>query len=401
MKTLTIASFKLKELLKSKSAWFTILILPVFFIFVAGGIYSPDITDQTIPIAIVDEDLSEFSRFLIELIKEEKLLEVIETELSHGLKLVKAHQVEGTYIIKGGFQDLIKKDLYPQLEVIKSSNSYGADAISEIIASGLVRLQSNARAANLIVREYEKQRTLTDQEKESLWEEVFNHSESYWVPEQLMQLDYQALYFNQETWEKNSIIGFSEGPFGVVLTFLALSGIFGLASIAKERESDTFKRLYLITNSTKALMMGNIMPLLLILSLQAYLLFSILIKFFGIYEGVSFLYLGLTLLGYILLISCGVVFLSSFSKKGVDLQNKYGILVLLSSIIGGSFWSVELMPSILRFMAILTPQGIGIEMFKMARLGNGRQVVIYFFIIVSASGLLLFLSEKRIRAFVK
>jgi len=405
MKTLTITFYKLRELLKSKSAWLTILVLPIAFTLIAGSIYSPKATNQTIPIALVDEDNSEFSMFLIELIKEEQLLKVTETDISRGLKLVKEHKVEGTYIIKKGFEELIKKDSNPQLEAIKSSNSYGADAISEIIASGLVRIQSNARAANIVIKEYEKQQSLSEEERNQLWIEVFDHSESYWYPEQLMKLDYQSLYFNQESSDKTSIIGFSEGPFGVILTFLALSGIFGLASFSKEHRSGTFKRLYLITDSAKSLILGNLLPLILVLSFQACILFFTLNQFFGVYNDfigeTSILYLIITLFSYILLIASGVVFISTFSVSAVDIQSKYTIFVLLSSIVGGSFWSVDLMPSALGIIALLTPQGVAMEMFKMIGLGNLKLVLHYFMGIIGVSALLLLLSKRRIQALVK
>ncbi|SCY01969.1 ABC transporter permease [Alkaliphilus peptidifermentans] len=401
MKTLNIAFFKLKALVKLKSAWLTILVIPIIFTFIAGGIYSPKTTAETIPIAIVDEDNSQYSNFLIGLIKEEGLLEVIEADIAYGLELVKDHKVEGTYIIKEGFQSLIRKDLNPQMEVIKSSNSYGADAISEIIASGLVRLQSNARAANIIIKEYEKRQELNDQEKERLWEEIFNHSEGYWYPQQLMKLDYQSLYFNQESADKGSPVGFSEGPFGVILVFIALSGIYGLGSFSNELKLGTFKRLYLITNSTRALIIGNLAPLVVILSLQASILFFALNKFYGIYTDISLLNLIITVLAYIILTACGVVLLSTFSIKESQLQNRYAIFVLISSIVGGSFWSVDLMPSNLKMVAGLTPQGITMEMFKMANLGNLKMLMIYFVAIIIVSLLLLLLSKKRIETYLK
>ncbi|KAB3530751.1 ABC transporter permease [Alkaliphilus serpentinus] len=400
MKILIITLFKLKGLLKSRTAWLTVFIIPLLFTLLAGSIYSPKTASDRIPIAIVDEDNSQFSRFLIELIKNEELLEVLETDEEHGLNLVKEHKVEGTYIIKKGFQAEIKKDSNPEIDVLKSSNSYGADAISEIIASGLVRLQSNARAANIIVKEYDKERSLTEDEKEKLWMEVYNHSESYWYPQQLMKLEYQSLYLNQTSDEKTNIVGFSEGPFGVLITFLALSGIYGLGAFSKEHKSESFKRLYLITNSSKTLILGNIIPLLIILSFQGCILFYTLNQFFDLYLDVSYIYLTITVFAYLLLISSLVILISTFSYRGENLQNKYSIFVILSSVIGGSFWSVDLMPKILQRLALFTPQGITMEMFKMTVLNNFNGVVLYFIMIVAAALLLMIISNIRIKALV-
>lgn len=400
MKILTIAQLKVKEILFSKSTFITMLILPLLFVYIIASTYSDENLTNGIPIALVDEDSSEYSRSLISFLKEEKVLKVMEMNLDKAEKMVANNQVEGAYIIKKDFETAIKKDDYPKVEVLKSTGAYGAEAITEIISSGVVRLLSNARAANIIVKEYEGRGLIADRDKEMLWQEVFDKSESYWYPKQLMELDYNSIYYGNETENNQVITGFTEGPIGIVIAFISLSIGFGLSSILKEREEGTLKRLYTIFSSPFPIIIGNVLAMLFTIFIQVILILTTTKYFFQISLGTFLHSIIFILIFYTTLLISMILYLATFDNYSSSIQSIYAGVMIITSMMGGCFWSLDLLPSELQRLAFFTPQGLAMVSLRFANMGDMSRVIVYCSIMFFMTILFIILSRKRLKYYI-
>ncbi|MCC5910964.1 MAG: ABC transporter permease [Clostridiaceae bacterium] len=393
MKSFSIAVVKIKKILFSSSILITMFVIPLFFIYAVGSIYAPATIQRGIPIAIVDEDNSEYSRFLISLLREEEVLSLQIMEEQEAIQLVRDNKVEGAYIIKKDFQDLIKSDNTPRVEVIKSTVAHGAEAIIEIIASGVVRLQSNARAANIVVQEYHQRGLVED--RDILWQEVFEKSESYWYPQQLMQLDYASVHYGTDSREERNIVGFSEGPIGLILTFLPLFLGFGLTSILKEKQEGVLKRLLVICGSPKSIILGNFFAMVILTGIQTIILFGGKHLFFNTSTPMPMGYSSIILITYIALFSAIILYVSSFIKREEGIQGMYSTAIIITSMIGGCFWALDLLPKPLRALALLTPQGLAITAFNAGNIGDFLSMGIYAMVMMIIAILILLLTYKR------
>lgn len=397
MKTITIAKVKIKELLSSKGFIIIMVILPIIFVYAIGSIYSPDYLAEGIPIAIVDEDNSEYSRFLIDLLKKEEIVKIIEVDEKRAYEMVANNGVEGAYLIKSDFEMLIKNNDYPKIEVMKSSASYGAEAISEIISSSVVRLISNARAANTVVGEYKNRGLIGEEDKEKLWQAVFDTSESYWYPQQLMQLDYTSVYYGTESESRGMIAGFTEGPIGILMTFLALFLGYGLISIVKEREEGTLRRLYIISSSSTAIVMGNAIAMFFLAIFHIVVLLSIFYYVLNIPFNISLGQITYMLAIYSLLWISVIIYLATMMNYSGGIQSIYAIGIMITSIIGGCFWSLDLLPKPMQVLAMLTPQGITMASLRFIELGEVTKVLKYASMMILVSLLLLTLAQRRLK----
>lgn len=370
LKILIIAKAKMKSMISSKVFILVMLILPMVFVYAIGTIYSPDYLSGGIPIAIVDEDHSQYSRFLMDLLKEEEIIQVIEVDEKTAYGMVADNVVEGAYVIKNGFEDLIRSNNYPSIEVIKSSGSYGAEAITEIISSGVVRLISNARAANTVVGEYKNRGLITDEEIEKLWQEVYEKSESYWYPQQLMELDYTAVYYGEEVEPRGIVAGATEGPIGILVSFLALFLGYGLISILKEREEGTLRRMYIISSSSMTIIIGNAVAMFLVAMFHVVILLSGFHYLLKISFGISLSQIILILAAYSLLWISMIIYLAAMVKHSNSIQSLYAVGVIITSMIGGCFWSLDLLPKPIQTLALFTPQGLTMVSMRFMELGE-------------------------------
>lgn len=397
MNALNIAKLKIKLLFYSPKNVVSLFIFPLLLIYLIGYIYSPQTLNQ-VPIAIVDEDNSEYSQRLISLIKENGIISVIDTTDEKARELIRKNKIEGAYVIKEGFQNYIKVDKQPSILVLRSPAAVGANSISEIITSGVVRLQSNSRAANIIVNEYKSLGILTEYDKDKLWQEVFDTSESYWYPEQLMKLSHRKINVDTSIDADESspvVYQLSDGPLGIILMFLALSLGYVFSMIIKDKNEGTFKRVFLIAGSRKDILLGYLYSMVCLLIIQSYFLIFVSDKIFNISFDIPKTALFLLILLYCVYISAIVLAIGIGVNGASNLNNYYSLGAILTSIIGGSFWSTELIPSLLQRIALITPQGLILHMLKLTKLGEQNQILMWsIFLIVIISVLLLYSSRK-------
>ncbi|MDW7677864.1 MAG: ABC transporter permease, partial [Bacillota bacterium] len=177
MKTFLYSGVILKRYLKKKRLLFMMLLMPLLTAVMIGSVYQPAV-DGAIPIAWVDEDDSQASRYLTELMQQEPLLRLMITDRTEAIDLTRRYRVEGTYIIPAGFEDQLQQDRIPRMEMIRSAASFGADTIAELITSGVIRLASHHRAASIILNEYRLAGIVVDET--DMRREIIEHADTYW-----------------------------------------------------------------------------------------------------------------------------------------------------------------------------------------------------------------------------
>ncbi|MDR5658359.1 ABC transporter permease [Serpentinicella sp. ANB-PHB4] len=392
MESWIIARYKLKRIFTMKQ-FIVFFYFPLILFVLIGFIFSANITSQ-IPIAIVDEDQSQYSAILLNLMKDNGALDVHIGTSEDVKELTRRNKVEGAYIIKEGFEEQIKKDNYPTIYVLKSSAALGADAISEIVASGVVRILSNTRAANIITQEYDRLALANYYNREQLWQEVYNTSESYWYPDQLMELKH--IQFNLEGEQDDVKSSYSSFVIlGIIVLFLplALGPLFTM--IMKERINETLRRVYLICSKTKILL-GYLITMTIIQAIQIILYIIVSRLYLGIKFGLSNITLFIILLMYSFLTSSIVLTLSIKAKNYVLLSTYYTLIVVITSVIGGVFWPIEMLADPFQKIALLTPQGLVMRMIKLTQLNEYNYTALYGLVILTLSILLIEYSGRQL-----
>ncbi|QUH26990.1 ABC transporter permease [Serpentinicella alkaliphila] len=399
MKALLIAKLRIKLILKSPRNIVSLFLFPLILIYLISYIYSPN-TVSTVPIAVVDKDISGYSKILISLIKENDVISVLETNEENARELIRKNKIEGAYIIEHGFEELIKGDKYPKITVLKSGAAIGADTISEIIASGVVRLLSNARAANIVVSEYEW-RGITYLSKDVLWQNVFDTSESYWYPEQLMKLKHRQINGAVEIGgDSLGNMGLGSGYIGIIITFLVLSLGYIFTTIVTEKREGTLIRLYL-SLSEMEIILGYLLSMMFFLIVQILILHLIFSKVFNIFYGIPIYSFFIIMLLYSIYISSIVMTIAIRMNITESLNSYYSIVVILTSIVGGCFWPVELLSRPFQYIALFTPQGLFLYIIKLTRIGAYFEVIAYSLLIITISILLIRYSAKKLSIIIQ
>ena len=344
-----------------------------------------------IPIAVVDEDNTAFSKFVVDRIKENMALKVNIINQKTAEEMVSSNRLEVAFIISRGFEKKIKQGEYSDLiKMIKNPKSISAEMIGEGIASSAVKLFCASMASNKVVAEYSKLSKITFEEKNKLWNETWKQIEQQWnQPEPIMKIDISRVNANT-TKNIGSNIDGSRIILGVISAFLMFFLLMGAWWLSEEERNGTIFRIKVSTISPLAIIAGNMLFLYVVGIIQSllYLLFFRLILNISI--PVTFdLFVSLT--SYIFLISAIVFILSAYFTP-IQLGIIIPIISLFTALAGGCFWDITMFDSVIQKISLLTPQGLLLKIFD-----SPEQAIAINLFFLLAGTILLWISYIRLK----
>lgn len=337
-----------------------IIIIPVITAFIlVNSVYSQD--GIKIPVAVVDEDNTNFSKFLADGITANKALKVSITNKKSAEQLVSANTLEAAFVIPKGFEEKLKHEEFNGLiTMIKNPRSISAEMIGEGIASSAIKLLCASIASNKVVSEYSKLTGLSDKEKEALWLEAWKHTEEQWnQPEPLMKVDISKINASNA---RNRAVDSKDSRIilGVISAFLVFFLLQGSWWLSEEERNGTIYRIKLSKVSSWDLIAGNVLFLLLAGISTAAIYLLIFNGIFGIRIDLTF-NLFIALVSYIFFISSIVFIFSSFLSP-VQLGIFIPVFSLFTALAGGCFWDISLLDKSIGLISLFTPQGWFLKM---------------------------------------
>lgn len=187
---------------------------------------------------------------------------------------------------------------------------------------------------------------------------------------------------------------------GIVVAFISLSLGFGLSSILKEKEDGTLKRLYITLSSPFPIIMGNILAMLFTTLIQVSLILGTMKYLFKIPLGISLYHIITIIMFYTALLISIILYLATFDEYISSIQGVYASGMIITSMVGGCFWSLDLLPLQLQKLALLTPQGLTMISLKLVNMGYMGKGYIYCGLMFLISILFISLSKKRLEYYV-
>lgn len=144
------------------------------------------------------------------------------------------------------------------------------------------------------------------------------------------------------------------------------------------------------------IIVGNLVAMVVLGAIQITTLLLLSSKVFGITILGPIQYLSLIFVGYMVLVLGLVIFFASWSRSNQSFNNNYSLFIVVTSLLGGCFWSIDIGGETLKTISLITPQGLAMEAFKLAALGETSKVLLYFIIMIIVSIILLLMSNSRL-----
>jgi ABC-type multidrug transport system permease subunit len=395
--------FKLKLVFADKVFLGAMLIIPLVFTLLIGSAQNYQQQNPNIPVAVVDNDQSDYSRLIVERLTHKRGIRVLQVDEPKAVELVENYQVEVAFVIKQGLKEAILNEHIDEgIILYKSPNSLSYGIIQEMLASEVIRIAANSSAANWVVQVY-GQYGLKQQNKTSeLWDKAWGYADSLWEPEPLLKLEYQELKGRVAAKTASQHIPvITSTSISMLIMFVMLLMLFNCSWLIEERNNSTLKRLMLVPGLLGRVYIANIVALFLVATTQV-IIFELLIQLVYKLNILSSYLQVLVLAAYILAVTGLGMFFSSIFNTQAQLQSGAPMLALFTSILGGCFWSFMQPPGLASSLAFITPQGWALTSLQ-AIMTNDYSITDIFTsitVLVVFGGLLLVISYHRIRKLV-
>lgn len=397
--TLLIFLSKSRELFTGKASLVIMFVLPLFFVYLVGGIYGAQGGSFLGRNAVVDEDHSTLSRQLVHQLEQRKetvFFEVGARKTAVGK--LKNLDCQNVYVILPGFGKTVGAGNVPKLDKYAS---YGKTAVNSsiLVLSETYRLMLRGKAVGAVDFELDK-RGLPDSgrwNRARVREDIdYRYSQYLASRSRIFTVDFTNVYFGAVSKRPERSFGFTGGPMGMILTFLALFTGYGMTFVYREQQTGTWARMRMVCGALPYAA-GSLLAIFAAAMLQAAGLVVLAGSFFGAGIKSGPFALMLVFAPYFLLMLAIVAVVAVFSENAAGMFSNFSLFVLFMSLIGGCFWPLEILPESLQKMTLATPQGLAVTSFNALELGDYRSVLLYG-VLMLAAGLLIFaVAVRRLR----
>ncbi|AZB41010.1 ABC transporter permease [Bacillus sp. FJAT-42376] len=237
-----IVFFTVKQMLKKPFLFLSLLVLPAAVIYGVSNFSGKVEEDLAIPVAIVDQDHTDFSKTLIQRLKKQERLKLVQTTGGKAQNMLLREETDTVFVIKEGFKESIEAgDREGIIELRTSPLSIASGVVREVAASEVIRFTSNAKAANRVEKIAEKYQENFPQQ-DGIREEAYRYADRQWEPEPLMTINYVTQEDGRDVREKSSGPGLFESPVKIWMVLALILCMLSWDWIPKERDS-LFKRI--------------------------------------------------------------------------------------------------------------------------------------------------------------
>lgn len=359
-KILAIVGKEFRLLIRDKTAFIWMLLLPIFVIFVASAALSSSFEDDDfqITLAINNQDKGPHSQYLIKALQDQPSIN-LKTNWSQDQlqESIKQGDIGVGLVIPADYSQKIETSQFNNLILYHGPNQTAALPIAKGHLEGIV---SQLNAQNLAL-----QTTLNFLQIENINPQIEGAALSQDINVLARELSQTRSLLNiQETLLSNNqeeINAFTQNVPGYALMFMMFGIMTGVENILREREEGTLKRLLTTPMTKKDFLGGKLLANFLIGLLQISLIFGFAYLFFDLNTNASPLGVVLITIAAVFATSGLGIFLAAFVKNRRQLNPIATFVVLISSAIGGSWWPLWITPEWMQQLSKTTITGWAME----------------------------------------
>ncbi len=350
-----IALNHLRLLSKDRHTYLLLLALPLALTLITGAIFAENGMESSgevavVTVALVDKDHSEISRYLGEALDTESTT-VVRYPEAEARELVRKRELPAALIIPPAFGDHLREGKPVELTVIRADLPESPGLVEQRVAALVTRLRANAAAA-LLAEEAGAGYT---------WWDIFQRAEEKWHPSPAVEVVMERVTVTRD---REIPAGHRQSSPGYVVMFGMMTVITaGAGTLLQERENGTMARLLsapvnrfqILSGKTLGLMASGILQMAIMIA-AGRLLFNVewgrnMPALILLVAALSFASTGFGLM------------LASLCRTRGQAEAAGVIAVILMSMLGGTWWPAEVLPSHMQVLAKAVPSGWAMQGF--------------------------------------
>ena len=353
-KVFAIAKNVLINTFRDKGALIWLIIMPIVWTALIGSMSSPKSGENLIPISIMNYDKGAYGNKFEEFLIEEKDIQIVKASSEDDLvKKVMDTEIFVGLVIPENFTENLINDIPSQVKLVKSEKS-SSYFIEELVKKNAKRISIDAQASNFSLEKIRTFISITKGAKSEIWERAFKTADSSFKPEPSIKVDFKMLSVDEN--KQSLVMGMNLSSPGFAVMFVMMGVFFAGAAMVNERRLGTLDRLLTTPTGKLAIMSGEMLGFFLLALVQ----FSILILFgqfaLGVNWGSSPIGVLLIVVSFSLAVTGLGTLLAVFVKTSAQAGAFAVLISMVTSMIGGSWWPIEIAPKFMQSVAKFTPQ---------------------------------------------
>lgn len=395
-KIISIALNLLKISFKDRSSILWLFIMPIIWTTLIGAVsgFGSGGTSK-VPVAVINSDKGAYGKIYEEIVENENELEVIlysEEKLDEVINMVKDTKISVLIYIPEKFSESILKNDEITITIYKSTRS-SSFYIEELVKKITNQINISSQTGHFVVEHIEKILILSDLDKKKYFENSFIDSLNLLTKNNLISVDYEVVSTQKESLVLASGFNATSPGFGVM--FVMIGAFFTAVVLAEERETNILSRLLTTPVTKVTILTGKLLGVFCVSIIQ-----FLFIIFFGQFilkvnwGNSPFAVLLIAISFTLSAVGLGTI-LSSIVKTSSQAGAFSVLISFVTSMVGGAWWPLEIMPKYLQNIGKLTPQYWAINGFnKIILRGFGlKEIMPNFTILIIYALVSLFLAS--------
>lgn len=344
-RVMALAWLNTLQLLRNPAEVIALLALPLALTMVFGASFAGSDRRQ-MPLPVVDEDGGAYAAQVVQLLEEEQSFDVKPMTRQEAEAAVTAQEAGLAVFIPDGFQEAVNAG-DAKIETLSFPTSNDAVAIRAVVQGIAVRMSTNAAAASIV----------SGVNPTKTFEQVYKASDALWEPEPPVSVEGQTVIASEVRGEGVQASGNTQASAGFTVFFLMFVTFGGAGAILEEREQGTLRRLLVTPTDKSVLIAGKIVGIVTTAIAQVLILTTFGRLVFGVPWGRHPLAEAMVLFTYILAVTGLAVLVSTIVRSRDQFSGAGPILSTGLAMLGGSYWSLDIVSPFMQGVAKATPTG--------------------------------------------
>ena len=396
-KIVYIAYNSLRIVLRDKGTLIWLILMPIIWTILIGAINTPHSGNEKIPVGFLNRDKGIYGEIFRNTLEKEKGVEIVEESSKTEMKnRVKESDLFAGLLIPEDFSEKLISGTPTTVEILKSEKSFSY-FLDEIVTKTANRISIDALSANFTLEKLRERKIIPEEQKEKIWRKIFQKADMSFEPTPPIRVEYNILSVEKK--DENIPIGMNASSPGFAVMFVMMGVLFAAAAMIEERHNKTLARLLTTPTKKFSIISGKMSGFFLIGFIQ----FLILILFgqfiLRVNWGNSPLGVLLITMSYVLSVTGIGMLISVFVRTSAQAGALAILFSIVTSMLGGAWWPIEIVPSFMQNIARFTPQYWAIDGFnKIITRGFGTIAILPdFYVLTIISVVTLFLAVLSFR----
>ena len=396
-KIVYIALHSLRIVFRDKGALIWLILMPIIWTILMGAISTPRSGNEKIPVGFLNKDRGIYGETFKNMLEEEKGIEIVEESDEAKMKnLVKKSDLFAGLLIPEDFSEDLMSGEPITIKILKSEKNFSY-FLKALITKTANRISIDALSANFTLEKLKERKNILNEQKESLWREIFQKADASFKPVPPISVEYNILSVEKK--DESIPTGMNASSPGFAVMFVMMGVLFAAAAMVEERHRKTLARLLTTPTKKFSIISGKMSGFFLIGFVQFLLLILFGQFVLKVNWGNSPIGVLLLTISYVLAVTGIGMLLSVFVRTSAQASALAVLISIVTSMLGGAWWPIEIVPKFMQNIALFTPQYWAINGFnKIITRGFGTVAILpNFYVLTAISVITLFLAVLSFR----